>query len=270
LLTIALFTFYMVAQGPQLRRAVCSRFRPDRQRRILFIWEQAIEQTGGYFYSRLLLAVINGVLMYAVLRWRGVPFAAPLAIFEGIVAEFIPIVGTYIGGAVPVLVALLYEPVDALIVLIWIVVYQQIENYFLSPRLTARTMSLPAPVAFAAALIGGALGGILFAFLALPAAGVILAAFRTYGRYYEVVEDDDTVAPALAPDKTAAGRGSRPRWLGRRKHTPPEATDGPPPGTDGPPPGTDGPRPGTTDGPRPGTTDGPRPGTTDGPPPGDG
>jgi predicted PurR-regulated permease PerM len=196
----------------------------------LFIWEQAIEQTGGYFYSRLLLAVINGVLMYAVLRWRGVPFAAPLAIFEGIVAEFIPIVGTYIGGAVPVLVALLYEPVDALIVLIWIVVYQQIENYFLSPRLTARTMSLPAPVAFAAALIGGALGGILFAFLALPAAGVILAAFRTYGRYYEVVEDDHTVAPALAPDKTAAGRGSRPRWLSRRKNSPPETTDAPPPG----------------------------------------
>jgi len=252
-LTIALFTFYMVAQGPQLRRAVCSRFRPDRQRRILFIWEQAIEQTGGYFYSRLLLAVINGVLMYAVLRWRGVPFAAPLAIFEGIVAEFIPIVGTYIGGAVPVLVALLYEPVDALIVLIWIVVYQQIENYFLSPRLTARTMSLPAPVAFAAALIGGALGGILFAFLALPAAGVILAAFRTYGRYYEVVEDD-TIAPALAPEKTTAGRGSRPRWLSRRKHSPSEATDGPPPGTDGT---------------RPGTTEGIPPGTADGPPPGD-
>ena len=59
-LAIALFTFYMAAQGPQMRRTVCSRFRPDRQRRILFIWEQAIEQTGGYFYSRLLLAVING------------------------------------------------------------------------------------------------------------------------------------------------------------------------------------------------------------------
>jgi predicted PurR-regulated permease PerM len=229
-LTIALFTFYMVAQGPQLRRTVCSRFRPDRQRRILFIWEQAIEQTGGYFYSRLLLAVINGVLMYAVLRWRGVPFAAPLAIFEGIVAEFIPIVGTYIGGAIPVLVALLYEPVDALIVLIWIVVYQQIENYFLSPRLTARTMSLPAPVAFAAALIGGALGGILFAFLALPAAGVILAAVRTYGRYYEVVEDDATVEPALAPEKTTKSRSPRSGWFRRRKQDPAKPPDGPPSG----------------------------------------
>ena len=156
---IALFTFYMVARGPQMRRTVLSRFRPDRQRRILFIWEQAIGQTGGYFYSRPPLAVVNGALMYAVLRWRGVPFAAPLALFEGVVAEFIPVVGTYIAGALPVLVALLYDPVDALIVLIWILVYQQLENYLLSPRLTARTMALPAPVAFAAALIGGALGG---------------------------------------------------------------------------------------------------------------
>ena len=224
-LAIALFTFYMAAQGPQMRRTVCSRFRPDRQRRILFIWEQAIEQTGGYFYSRLLLAVINGALMYAVLRWRGVPFAAPLALFEGVVSEFIPIVGTYIAGAVPVLVALLYDPVDALIVLIWILLYQQIENYILSPRLTAKTMDLPAPVAFAAALIGGALGGILFAFLALPAAGVILAAVRAYGRYYEVVEDDKTIVPALAPQKPAKASTRRRSWLRRWHHAPPGPPD---------------------------------------------
>ena len=55
------------------------------------------------------------------------------------------------------LVALLYDPVDALIVLIWILLYQQAENYFLSPRLTVKTMDLPTPIAF-----GAALGGILF------------------------------------------------------------------------------------------------------------
>ena len=225
-LAVALFTFYMVAQGPQMRRAVFSRFRPDRQRRILFVWERAIEQTGGYFYSRLLLAVLNGALMYAVLRWRGVPFAAPLAVFEGVVSEFIPIVGTYIAGAAPVLVALLYDPVDALVVLIWILLYQQLENYVLSPRLTAKTMALPAPVAFAAALIGGALGGILFAFLALPAAGVILAAVRAYGRYYEVVENDKTVVPALAPQVPAQPRTRRRSWSVRRRHGPPGPADG--------------------------------------------
>jgi predicted PurR-regulated permease PerM len=222
-LAVALFTFYMVAQGPQMRRAVLARFRPDRQRRILFVWERAIEQTGGYFYSRLLLAVINGALMYAVLRWRGVPFAAPLAVFEGVVSEFIPIVGTYVAGAAPVLVALLYDPVDALIVLIWIVVYQQVENYYLSPRLTARTMALPAPVAFAAALIGGALGGILFAFLALPTAGVIVAAVRAYGRYYEVVESDKTAAPD--PQEPAPSRSRRRWWRGRWPHGLPDPPD---------------------------------------------
>src|SRR5215813_14106190 len=217
----------MVARGPQMRRAVLSRFNQERQRQILFVWERAIEQTGGYFYSRLLLAVVNGLLMYGVLRWRGVPFAAPLALFEGFASEFIPIVGTYIAGAVPALVALLYDPVDALIVVIWILVYQQIENYLLSPRLTARTMDLSAPLALAAALIGGALGGILFAFLALPAAGVIQASVRAYGRYYEVVEEGTTVAPALAPDKTTTSRGPRRGWLRRRKQDPPETRDGP-------------------------------------------
>jgi predicted PurR-regulated permease PerM len=66
------------------------------------------------------------------------------------------------------LVALLYQPSDALIMLIWIVDYQQVDSYLLSPRLAARIMVLPASVAFATALIGGALGGILFAFSRCP------------------------------------------------------------------------------------------------------
>jgi predicted PurR-regulated permease PerM len=70
---VAFFTFYMVAQGPQLRRVVLSRLRPRRQRQILEVWEEAIRQTGGYFYSRLLIAVINGSLMFLVLWIRHVP-----------------------------------------------------------------------------------------------------------------------------------------------------------------------------------------------------
>jgi len=188
--TVGLFTFYFVAEGPRLRRAVLSRMRPERQDRVLFVVDKAIEQTGGYFYSRLLLAVINGAGMYVVLRLTGVPFAAPLAIFQGIVSEFIPIVGTYIGGAVPVLVAFLTSVSAGLWSLGYIIVYQQIENYVLSPRLTAKTMSLHPAVAFAAVLIGGALGGVLFAFLSLPVAGVVQAAMREYSKSYEVVDDE--------------------------------------------------------------------------------
>jgi predicted PurR-regulated permease PerM len=204
---IGLFTFYFVAEGPQLRRALLSRMHPARQERVLFVLEQAIRQTGGYFYSRLLLAVINGTGMYATLRLTNVPFAAPLAIFEGIVAEFIPIVGTYIGGAVPILVAFLSSaagvssPTAGYWALGYVLVYQQIENYILSPRITARTMSLHPAVAFAAALIGGALGGIFAAFLALPVAGVIQAAVKEWSKSYEVVAEVQVVEPEDGGDQ---------------------------------------------------------------------
>jgi predicted PurR-regulated permease PerM len=207
--TVGFFTFYFVAEGPKLRRAILSRMRPERQARVLFVWEKAIEQTGGYFYSRLLLAVINGTGMYLVLRFNNVPFAAPLAIFEGIVAEFIPIVGTYIGGAAPILVAFLSSTGAGVWALGYVIVYQQVENYLLSPRLTAKTMSLHPAVAFAAALIGGALGGLLMAFLALPVAGVIQASIVEWSRAYdvadggpdgiEIVPDDEAAAPPADP-----------------------------------------------------------------------
>jgi predicted PurR-regulated permease PerM len=187
--TVGLFTFYFVAEGPKLRRAILSMTPPERQERMLFVWEHAIIQTGGYFYSRLLLAVINGTGMYIVLRANGVPFAAPLAIFEGILAEFIPIIGTYIGGALPILVAFLTSTSAGIWAAGYIVVYQQIENYILSPRLTAKTMSLHPAIAFAAALIGGAIGGLLAAFLALPVAGVLQAAILEYSKPYEVVAE---------------------------------------------------------------------------------
>ncbi len=200
--TIALFTFYIVAEGPKLRRTLLGALPPEPQQRVLFIWDQAIEKTGGYFYSRLLLAVINGTGMYLVLRIFNVPFAAPLAIFEGVVAEFIPIVGTYIAGAAPVMVAFLYDPTSGIAALAYILIYQQIENYVLSPRLTAKTMNLHPAVAFGAALTGGALGGILMAFLALPVAGVVQAAVHEYGQRYDVVVGEltsDTATPKKEP-----------------------------------------------------------------------
>ena len=104
--TVGLFTFYLTANGPQIRRALLSRMPPERQRRALWAWNTAIEKTGGYLYSRGLLALINGALMFLTLKLLGVPYALPLALFVGVVAEFIPVVGTYIAGVVPVLVAL--------------------------------------------------------------------------------------------------------------------------------------------------------------------
>jgi predicted PurR-regulated permease PerM len=200
LFTLGLFTYYFTAYGPQIRRALLSRMPPDRQRRALWAWNTAIEKTGGYLYSRGLLALINGGLMYVTLRLVGVPYALALSIFVGVVAEFIPIVGTYVAGAVPVLVALAaVGVVAALIVLAEILVYQQLENYVLSPRISQKTMELNAGIAFAAAMAGGAIGGFIGAFFALPIAAIVQAFLSTYSRRYELVDSELTRLDTLAP-----------------------------------------------------------------------
>jgi predicted PurR-regulated permease PerM len=205
LFTVATFIFYMVAEASQFRRAVLSFFSSQRQEELLSIWEAAIEKTGGYFYSRLLLASINGSLFYIVLRIEHVPGAAPLALFEGAVAAFIPIVGTYISATVPIVVAFLtVGSKSALVLLVYILIYQQIENYLLSPRIQGKTMQLHPAVAFGAAIAGGALGGLLWAFLALPFAATVQASASLWFERHEVVESKLTTVEQPPPPRSSA------------------------------------------------------------------
>ena len=111
-------------------------------------------KTGGYLYSRALLALISAVFHWIVFQSLGTAAPVALALWVGIVSQFLPVVGTYLAGVLPVLLTFLDSPVKALIVLIAIVVYQQIENYLFSPRITARTMELHPALAFGAALGG--------------------------------------------------------------------------------------------------------------------
>jgi predicted PurR-regulated permease PerM len=200
--TIALFTFYFVADGPRMRRAICSALPPQRQRDVLFAWEVGIEKTGGYLYSRLLLGAISGTCFFVLLKILGVPFAVPLALWMGVVSQFVPVVGTYIAAALPLLVAVLVRPVDALIVLIYILIYQQVENYLLSPKISAHTMQLHPAVAFGAAITGASIGGAVGAFLALPAAAIIQGVGGTYIRRHDVVETELT---RQEPDEEESG-----------------------------------------------------------------
>jgi predicted PurR-regulated permease PerM len=206
-LTMGLFTFYLTANAPRVRRVLSSRLPGPAQRRFNWAWETAIRQTGGYFYSRLLLMIINGGLFFFAMVLVGTPvkYALPLSIFEGFVAEFIPAVGTYIGAAIP-LVFVLFElgVTQAIIVLVWTILYQQVENAVLSPKLSARTMSLNAGVAFGSALAGGALFGPMGAFVALPVAGMVTAFLSAYTRSYELVDEvDDATAEGADPDRDA-------------------------------------------------------------------
>jgi predicted PurR-regulated permease PerM len=188
--SVMLVTFYLVADGPRLRRAICSRLAPDHQRRVLNAWELAITKTGGYLYSRALLAGISAMFHWIAFQIIEVPAPLALALWVGVISQFIPVVGTYIAGILPVLVTLVNNdsPVRALAVLAVVVVYQQVENYVFAPRITARTLEVHPAIAFLSALAGAALIGPVGAILALPAAAMVHAVVSEWGRRHEIDE----------------------------------------------------------------------------------
>ena len=205
-LSVMLFTFYLVADGPKMRRAICSRLRPDRQRRVLSGWELAIDKTGGYLYSRALLAGLSAFFHWVLFQAIGIQAPVAMAMWVGLISQFLPVVGTYIAGALPVLVQFVDSPPKALIILIFVVFYQQVENYFLLPRITARTMDLHPAIAFGSAIAGGAVLGAVGAVLAIPAAAMAQAVISNFGERHEVIDSHLT---STQPGKHRSRRSRR-------------------------------------------------------------
>jgi predicted PurR-regulated permease PerM len=195
MLGVLLFTFYFAADGPRFRTWVCSLLPPKQQKHVLRAWDIAVEKTGGYIYSRALLALCSAVAHYVALRVLDVPSAFALALWVGVVSQFIPTVGTYLAGALPVLVALVHDPISALWILLFIVAYQQFENYVLQPRITATTLDMHPAVAFGAVIAGAALLGPTGALLAIPVTATIQGFAGAYVRRYEVAEEAEAPPP---------------------------------------------------------------------------
>ncbi|HUP72762.1 MAG TPA: AI-2E family transporter [Acidimicrobiales bacterium] len=205
--TIGLFTFYLVAEGPKLRRNVCSVLRPERQREVLRVWDLAIEKTGGYIASRAVLGIISGGAHSLAFVAIGLPSPLPLGLWVGFMSQFIPVVGTYLAGALPLLIAIIDKPITGLWTLIFLVIYQQIENYIFLPRVTAHTMEIHVASAFGSVIVGAAILGPVGALLALPAAATMQAFISSYVNRHEV----DEYALARVTSKRKRGRRAPPR-----------------------------------------------------------
>lgn len=209
LLTIGLFSFYFAADGPRLRRALCSVLPPAKQSEVLRAWEIAVVKTGGYLYSRGLMALISGISHYILFVILDVPYAPALAVWVGLVSQFIPTIGTYLAGALPILIAFAVNPWYALYVLGFVVVYQQFENYVLQPKLTSKTVDIHPAVAFGSVIAGTALLGAVGALIAIPAVATLQAFLGAYVKRYEL-----THAAAGGPTSPRRRRMRLP-WLPR-------------------------------------------------------
>jgi predicted PurR-regulated permease PerM len=188
-LTIMLVSYYLLAAGPKFRVAICRWLTPNRQQEVLRLWEITQVKVSDFINSRIVLAALSTVFTFVFLLIMGTDYALPLAAFVGVVSQFVPTIGTYIGGALPVIVALTSQGIpQALAVLIFIVAYQQLENLYFSPKVSARALEMNPAVSFVVVLAFGAVFGALGAFLSLPIAATIQAVANTYIQRHELVD----------------------------------------------------------------------------------
>jgi predicted PurR-regulated permease PerM len=158
----------------------------------------------GYLTGNLLISVICGALTYVVLLVLGIPFAGLIALFVGL-ADLVPLVGATIGGAVAVIAGFLHSTTAGIVVLVFFVLYQQLENHLLQPLIFARTVKLNPLTVIVAILLGVELLGVLGALLAIPAAGMIQVILRdVWDHRRGRPKDEPTVGqerrPAIASD----------------------------------------------------------------------
>jgi predicted PurR-regulated permease PerM len=179
--TIFVLSFLMVVTGPRLVEGTLALFPGDRAEHIRSVGADCAKTITGYISGNLLISVICGGLTYAVLSIVGVPFSGLIALFVGI-TDLIPLVGATLGAVVAGLAAFVDSVPTGIIVVVFFVVYQQLENHLLQPLIFSRTVQLNPLTVLIAILIAVELAGLLGALLAIPLAAMIQIIVRDVWR----------------------------------------------------------------------------------------
>jgi len=187
--TILVFAYYLSADSPRLRQAIGSWLQPRYQRVLTTVWTIAVEKTGGYVISKLMLAGLSASFHALFFWFIDVPFWLPLGLLAGIVGQFIPTIGTYIGVLLPALFSLLTNPVNAVWIALFATVYQQLENYVFTPRISKRTMDVHPAIALGSVFVGAALFGAIGAIIGIPVAAAALTIVDTFRRRYDLLPE---------------------------------------------------------------------------------
>ncbi|GAB2849884.1 AI-2E family transporter [Actinocorallia aurea] len=175
--TVLILTLYFLAALPQMKNFFY-RFTPrSRRARVALLGDEILDQIGGYVSGAALISLIASVSAYIFLSIVGVPYAAVLALIVAMTG-LIPMVGATIGGATVTLVGFLTGVPEGIACAIFFVLYQQVENYFIYPRIMERSVNVQPVVTVIAALIGGSLMGVIGALLAIPVAAAISLIIR--------------------------------------------------------------------------------------------
>jgi predicted PurR-regulated permease PerM len=201
--TIFVLSYLMVLEATKVVSGFLALFEEQRAERIRRVGRDCAKTVTGYISGNLLISLICGLLTWLVLTLTGVPFAGLIALFVGL-ADLIPLVGATLGAVVGVVAAFTQSITAGIIVLVFFVVYQQLENHLLQPLIFARTVQLNPLTVLLAILIGVELAGILGALLAIPVAGIIqIVARDIWDTRHGRLKEEPTVGEERKPADVA-------------------------------------------------------------------
>jgi predicted PurR-regulated permease PerM len=178
-ITIAFLTLFMLLEGPSWVERFYGLLPEEKQPRWRAVGQDVYRTIGGYVTGNLAISLIAGVVSTAVLLTLGVPYAVALGLLVALL-DLIPLAGATIAAVIVTTVAFLDSTTSGIILLVFFVVYQQLENHLLQPVVYGRTVQLSPLAVLIAVLIGAELGGVVGALAAIPVAGGIQVLLRDW------------------------------------------------------------------------------------------
>ena len=175
--TIVFLTFFMLLEGKGWVERVYVLFPVESQPRWKRVGEEISKTVGGYITGNILISLIAGASMTIVLLVMGVPYAVALGLLVALL-DLIPLAGATIAGIIVAIVAFLHSVPAGIVAVIFVIVYQQLENHFLQPVIYGRTVQLSPLVVLISVLVGAELAAILGALAAIPVAGTLQVIVR--------------------------------------------------------------------------------------------
>lgn len=223
IVSMMIVAFYWTTEKATVKRLILGFFPFSKRTRAHAIWDEIEFRIGGWTRGELTLMVIIGIISGTGYYLLGVQFWLALAILAGLM-ELVPFIGPFIGGGAPVLVALAESPKKALFVLIFVLIYQQVEQGFLVPRIMKNAVGMSPLTVVLTVLIGGVLFGPIGAILAIPvgaAAQVLVSNFTRLqeDRIADVLQDME-LSP-LSSAEFSSPLGPRPS----QEDQPPKSAD---------------------------------------------
>ncbi|MFI7209890.1 AI-2E family transporter [Micromonospora maritima] len=206
-LTVVVLAYLMIVQGPRITAGTLALAGGDRAERLRRVGRESARTITGYLSGNLLISLICGLATFVVLALTGVPFAAVIALLVAI-ADLIPLVGATLGAVVAGGAGFLHSPTAGVVVLVFFVVYQQMENHLLQPVVMSRAVHLNPLTVLVSVLLAAEVGGLLGALLAIPLAGIVQILLREF--LYANRRAGALPAAAGPTDRAPGGRPDQP------------------------------------------------------------